>query len=310
MDPLPSPIRRIDMGLDGPFVGTEALASGLVTRRGLLRRHDAIYRNVYLDKCEELTPTTRAKSAWLWSGRAATVGGLSAAALHGSRWIDVAKPAELYRRNGKPVDGIVIHRDQLRDDEVCEVQGIPATTLARTAFDLGRRKGRETAVIRMDALANATRLTAAGVEDVMQRHRGARGLVQLRKVLWLMDAGAESPQETRTRLVLIDAGLPRPQTQIVVRDGFGYSFARVDMGYEEFKVGMEYDGPQHWDSESRAYDIDRHAKLLAKGWRIVRVSADILRYRPHEIVARTCDALRRAGAEWPIIARYLTRTVA
>ena len=124
-----------------------------------------------------------------------------------------------------------------------------------------------------------------------------------------MDAGAESPQETRTRLVLIDAGLPRPQTQIVVRDHFGYAFARVDMGYEEFKVGVEYDGPQHWDPESRAYDIDRHAKLLAKGWRIVRVSAEILRYRPHEIVARSCDALAAAGAEWPVIARFSSKTL-
>ena len=187
---------------------------------------------------------------------------------------------------------------------------MPVTTVARTAFDLGRRKGLRTAVIRVDTLANTTGLTAAGVEDVMRRHREVRGLVQLRQVLELMDGGAESPQETRTRLVLIDAGLPRPQTQIVVRDGFGYSFARVDMGYEEFKVGVEYDGPQHWDDEVRAYDIDRHARLLARGWRIVRVSADILRYRQHEIVARTCDALAAAGAEWPVIARYLARTVA
>ncbi|MDT5065614.1 MAG: hypothetical protein QOK02_1769 [Mycobacterium sp.] len=70
-------------------------------------------------------------------------------------------------------------------------------------------------------------------------HRGARGLVQLRQVLELMDGGAESPQETRTRLVLIGAGLRQPQTQIEVRDAGGYPFARVDMGWEEYKVGVE-----------------------------------------------------------------------
>jgi hypothetical protein len=302
-------MRRIDMGFDGPFLGTEALANGLVSQRGLNRRHRAIYRNVYLDKREELTPIARAKAAWLWSGRRGTVAGLSAAALHGSLWIDPAQPAELYRRNGKPVSGIIIHRDELLDDESCMVQGIAVTTVARTAFDLGRRKGLKTSVIRLDALANATGLTTAEVRDITRRHRGVRGLVQLRQVLQLTDGGAESPQETRTRLVLIDAGLPRPQTQTVVCDAFGYAFARVDMGYEEFKVGVEYDGPQHWDDEGRAYDIDRHAKLLACGWRIVRVSADILRYRRHEIVARTCDALAAAGAEWPVIARYSRKTV-
>ena len=61
-----------------------------------------------------------------------------------------------------------------------------------------------------------------------------------------MDGGAESPQETRTRLVLVDAGLPKPQTQIVVTGHFGRTFARIDMGYEEFKVGVESDGVQHW----------------------------------------------------------------
>ncbi len=60
-----------------------------------------------------------------------------------------------------------------------------------------------------------------------------------------MDSGAESPQETRTRLLLIDAGLPGPQTQIVVRDEYGVPLARIDMGWEEFLVGVEYDGPQH-----------------------------------------------------------------
>jgi Protein of unknown function (DUF559) len=292
---------------NGPFVGTEALASGRLTRWGLASRYRRIYRNVYLARNQQLTAKSRAVAAWLWSNREATLAGLSAAALHGSRWIDNDEPAELYRRNGKPVDGIIIHRDELREDEVTALRGIRTTTAARTAFDMGRRNGRKTAVIRLDALANATRLTVGDIEFLVRRHCGARGIVQLRQLLSLMDAGAESPQETRTRLVLIEAGLPKPQTQIVVCDDFGDSFARVDMGYEEYKVGVEYDGIQHWDPEARAYDIERHARLLAHGWQIVRVSADILQYRPHTIVARTCDALAAAGAEWPVIARYTGR---
>jgi very-short-patch-repair endonuclease len=78
------------------------------------------------------------------------------------------------------------------------------------------------------------------------------------------------------------------------------------MGYREFKVGVEYDGEQRWtDPRRRAHDIDRHAELAALGWVIVRVSADILRYRRHVIVEGTCVALRAAGAEWPVIARIL-----
>jgi very-short-patch-repair endonuclease len=224
--------------------------------------------------------------------RQATLGGLSAAALQGSRWIDAHLPAELFRRNGKKVDGIVIHRDELDDDEVTIVRGIATTTPARTAFDLGRRGLRVPAVVRLDALANATDLAPSHIQPLIDRHHGVRGLVQLRDVLTVMDAGAESPQETRTRLVLVDAGLPKPRTQIWVDDW------RIDMGYDEFKVGVEYDGEQHWTIPLvRANDVDRHAELLARGWVIVRVSADMLRYRPHVIVLRVCAALREAGAQ-------------
>lgn len=290
---------------DWPFLGTEAIATGALGPHTLRSRNDRIYRNVYLQKGVTLTAEKRAMAAWLWSERQATLGGLSAAAIHGTKWIDAHLPAELFRRNGKPVDGILIHRDELLGDEATSVRGISVTTPARTAFDLGRRGSRVEAVVRLDALANATGLAARDVQPLIDRHPGVRGLVRLRDAVVVMDGGAESPPETRTRLVLVDAGLPRPQTQIWVGE------YRVDMGYEDFKVGVEYDGEQHWtDPRIRAYDIDRHAELLACGWVIIRVSAEMLRYRRHVIVLRTCAALRAAGAEWPVIGRILGLEVA
>jgi very-short-patch-repair endonuclease len=281
-----------------PFLGSEALAAGQFTKRTLHTRNELIYRNVYVSNGEALTAADRAVAAWLWSGRRATVAGLSASALHGAMWIAADEPAELTRsENG--ANGIIVHRERLRDDEVCEIRAIPVTTPARTAFDLGRRKGLEQAVIRVDALANATGLTANRVHPLVQFHRGARGLVQLREVLEVMDSGAESPQETRTRLLLLAAKFRRPQTQIKVLDETGYPFARIDMGWEDYRVGVEYDGEQHWtDPEQYARDIDRHAKLVALGWRIIRVSADFLRYRPWVIVQRTYCGLEAAGCPW------------
>lgn len=228
------------MRSDQPFLGTEALASGRFGPRTLLSKNDRIYRDVYLSKAAELTAATRAVAAWLWSGRQATMGGQSAAALYGTEWIDAQLPAEMFRRNGKPAGKIVTHRDELLGHEVTTVDGINVTTPARTAFDLGRRGPFVESVIRVDALGRATRLDPVSVYDVIADHPGARGLVQLRRVLSVTDAGAESPKETRTRLVLIDGGLPRPQTQIRVDEW------RIDMGYREFKVGIEYDGAQHW----------------------------------------------------------------
>lgn len=146
-------------------------------------------------------------------------------------------------------------------------------------------------MIRLDALAHATKVKVPDVELLTDRHRGARGLVQLRKVLSLVDGGVESPYETKTRLTLIGAGLLRPQTQIEVFDA-GVVMARIDMGWKEWKVGVEFDGAQHWtDPAQRTRDIDRLAELEARGWIIIRVSADLLRNRPGVVVARVGHAL-------------------
>lgn len=61
-------------------------------------------------------------------------------------------------------------------------------------------------------------------------------------------------------------------------------------------MGVEYDGAQHWtDPRIRAKDIDRVAELERRGWRIIRVSADLLRNRPDVLVGRIREALRAAG---------------
>jgi len=282
--------------LDWPFRGTDALAAGIVTPHRLRTDFEPVHRNVYIPRGQKLTPVTRAVAAWLWSGRTATLAGLSAAALHRTAWIDDWLPAELNRRSRDKARGIILHSDTLDEYETCVRDGIRLTTPARTAFDVGRRNGLTTAVIRLDALTHATGLKVADVELLAERHRGARGLVQLRRALHLTDGGAESPYETKARLVLVGGGLPRPQTQIEVLNDWGAVMARIDMGWEEWKVGVEFDGAQHWtDPAQRTRDMDRLAELESRDWTVIRVSADMLRHRPHVVVARTRGALVAAG---------------
>ncbi len=190
-----------------------------------------------------------------------------------------------------------MHTDRLAPHETVAVDGVVVTTPARTAFDIGRRTpSRLQAVQRLDALANSTDVKVADVQAVIAEHTGARGLVRLRAVLPLIDGGAESPQETWTRLVLIDAGLPKPQTQIRVFDDYGDFVARIDLGYEQLRVGVEYDGPQHWtDPAQRARDIERSTALLDLGWTIIRVTSELLRYRRGTFVGRVDAAMRAAG---------------
>jgi hypothetical protein len=284
-------------GVTELFLGSESLAANAMPERVMRSLYEPVYPGVYSPADIGLTARQRAQAAWLWSRRQAVVAGNSAAALLGAKWEGPALDADLTHDNRHPPAGITVHTETLLDGEVLVVDGMPVTSPARTAFDIGRwTSPRLQAVQRLDALANATDVKANDVEAVVAGHRGARGLVRLRAVLRLVDGGAESPQETRTRLVLVDAGLPVPQTQITVVDDYGDFVARVDMGYEDLRVGVEYDGPQHWtDPGQRDRDIDRYTALLDLGWTIIRVSSELLRYRQGTFVARVVAAMRAAG---------------
>jgi uncharacterized protein DUF559 len=144
---------------------------------------------------------------------------------------------------------------------------------------------------------NATKVTVSQVLSIAEHHSGARGMRQLRTTMELVDGGAESPQETRLRLLLVRSGLPRPVTQIPVRNDDGKVVRRIDMGYPEWMIGVEYDGEQHFaNPEDYAHDIERLEFLAARGWTIVRVSSRQLKYERREIVRRVRMARERAGA--------------
>ncbi|MEZ0050970.1 hypothetical protein ABIA30_001968 [Mycobacterium sp. MAA66] len=278
------------------FLGTEALGAGLLTRHALRTKYLKIHQNVYAPKGFKLTARDRAIAAWLWSGGRATLAGYSAAAVLGSRWLPVDAPPELARVYQSSAPEILIHIGAIAEDELVVVEGMSCTMPARTGYDLGRRLSFETAVIRIDALLNATGGSVADIAAIAGRYPGARGIRKLRKALMFVDAGAESPQETRLRLLLVQSGLPRPVTQIPVVDQWGRVCRRIDMGYPQWMVGVEYDGEQHWtDARQHEADIERLEFLAARGWTIVRVSRNQLRYRPSEIVDRVRRALRQAG---------------
>ncbi|MEC4838909.1 DUF559 domain-containing protein [Mycobacteroides chelonae] len=279
-----------------PFRSADVLASGAISERRMRRLYRQLYPGVFVPRDAQLSATERAVAAWHWSRRQGIVAGLSASALHGAKWIDSDRPAELVFDNYRTPSGLTVHQDSLLANEITEVHGTNATTPARTAFDLGRRLTLGHAVERIDALMNATGLTTPEVHAVLAGHPGVRGVVRLREVLELVDAGAESPQETRTRLLLVRSGFPKPQTQIRVLDRFGDFVALVDMGWEDAKVGIEFDGAQHWtDPRQRSRDIDRAAALTDEGWTIIRVTSELLRHRPGTIVSRVDEALQLAS---------------
>ena len=271
-----------------PFIGAEALAAGALSWYELGKYYTAIMPNVYLDKRVQPSLRQRTCAAWLWSHREAVIAGLAASALHGAKWVDDNTVVELIWRNARAPKGAKTRADRLLDGETQLSGGMRITTPERTAFDLGRRGSLGQAVARLDALANATDFKVREVEELAGNHRHTRGLRQLQVALDLVDAGAQSPKETWLRLLLIDAGFPRPRTQIPVLGPDGFPRYFLDMGWEDNMLAVEYDGEQHWtDPWQFAKDLERQEYIADVGWTVVRV---VSRHRAYDVIRRVRQA--------------------
>lgn len=258
-----------------PFIGSEAIASGRLTPYALRSRFVALHPDVYVSTGTDVTAVLRAQAAWLWSGRQGVVAGQSSAALHGAKWVDHRKSAELLWPNRRPPKGIHTWSDRVDDDEIEVITGIRTTTPPRTALDIACRYPLATAVAAIDALARKTHLKMADVEILADRYRGRRGIRRARNVLGLVDPGAESPKESWLRLLVIRNGFPRPQTQIPVYDEFGALVAVFDLGWEDMKIAMDYEGDHHRIDRRRFNHDIRKAETVAElGWVDIRVTSE------------------------------------
>jgi very-short-patch-repair endonuclease len=167
------------------------------------------------------------------------------------------------------------HRGLVDAARLTSVGGLAVTDLVQTAVDCAcTLRPLEGLVVADGALrAGADRAAALALLDDLTGHRGIR---RARAVIGLADGGAESPGETATRFVLLRARLPVPRTQIEVTTRLGTFWA--DLGWEEWRVLIEYDGrPKYRSVDDLIREKRRHDALLEAGWRVLRVTKEDLR---------------------------------
>lgn len=272
------------------LIGSEALRSGRLTRGQLRWNYTAIHPDVYIEKDIERTleVNTRAAALWVPDG---ILTGRAAAAVHGVPWIGADTPIELIGRSRRVRPGVIVREERIDAAEITRVGDLTVSTPARTALDLARHLPRGDAIAHLDALAAATCVEVHDVLSLAHRYPGARGIRKARRIVPLLDAGAQSPRESWLRILLIDGGFPRPSTQIRVSDGFLTAF--VDMGWEEARIGLEYDGDQHRYSRHQfVKDIGRLEMLADNDWLVIRV---VKEHSRAFILRRVDEAFRRRG---------------
>jgi hypothetical protein len=222
--------------------------------------------------------------------------GYSALEAHGidvRRTDDVTVHVAFTHRVPRQRKGVRVCQLALAPDEVVVIGDWRVTSALRTAFDCARLLPLVDAVVAVDALAHAGLITLRELSDAVAAREGVRFVRRVPRVVELADAGSESPMETRTRLVLVLGGLPRPATQVEVRTAEGLFVARVDLAYEAEKVAVEYDGAWHW--KQRRQDDRRRDALRALGWNVLVFSADDIYRHPNAVVATVRSALRQAA---------------
>lgn len=254
---------------DQPFTVHQARAAGVhALLPGLVRAHvlRRPLRSVYVSSAVPDSVLLRATCLSLVMPASCFVTDRCAGWLHGADMClapneDVLIPQVTYFRpsdEGRLRNGLCVSGERrLGKGDLVEVRGVLATSRLRTALDLGRLQRPDVALAGMDSMARLGGFEVAELVAGVDTVKAQRGVVQLRELAPIVDAGSESFGESATRRRWHGAGLPWPTTQIPVVNE-GVELYRLDLGLEDLCWAVEYKG-RRWHTAPAAaqQDADR-----------------------------------------------------
>jgi very-short-patch-repair endonuclease len=253
----------------GPFTLADAREAGLERWHLRSEKWRRLARGMYVWSGVAETPLTRLQAASMRLPNVAAFSGLTAAWLHGLD-VDPCDPIEVTLPRDAGISGragMRVRRSPLRSNDVVRLRGLRATSIVRTLVEVCARLSLTEAVVMVDGALHKHRVTAGQLTSSEN--------TMMKRILRFAEPAAESPMESRLRMVLVLAGLPRPQAQVSIYDSNGRFAGRPDLYYEEARLGIEYDGAVH--RESLAQDNRRQNNLLNAGVRLLRFTgADVL----------------------------------
>lgn len=214
------------------------------------------------------------------------------------RIVEVVTP----RWKRRPNPSVRVHEStDLREAHRTQRCGIPVTTIERTLIDLGAVVPRIKVEQAFDEALRQGLTTPEAVRDrfLQLARRGRRGVGVLRPLLERR-LGTSGPRpgefERRVGRLLVNAGVPEPVFEHIIRTLGGAFVARVDLAYPPLRLAIECDSDRwHSGRARRQADLDRQNRLVLAGWTILRFTWDDLIDQPHLIVAQVRSALAASG---------------
>lgn len=226
----------------------------------------------------------------------AVITGKSAATLHGVPIARPQDPVEVLIKGCKRLHGVRSWDVRNYGFESAPWFGVRLATLERTALDLLIRNSLYQAVGLCDALLHARVIDKETIGRYLEG-RHDHGINRARRAFELLDHRAESIPESVLRVMFVLAGLkPVPQLEIPGETG---AMLRADLGFEEAKVLVEYDGAWHADAAQFQRDQRRLRWLRSNGWHVIVVTAQDLAESPNRIVEEVEAAVLGRALKFP-----------
>jgi hypothetical protein len=200
--------------------------------------------------------------------------------------VSVPREFEAPQRNG-----VYGHQVALPPDHLVRWREFAITTPARTFVDLGGQLDVANLVAVGDFLLAEGRLSLSGIRTMADWAAGRRGVKRARLAMDLLDPGSASRPESLIRVWVVQAGLPPPEANGWICDPAGIPTYRGDLVFRMLRVIVEYEGAHHRGRGQYAADLRRRNDLVAWGWRIVHVEAEMLA-TPERVVALVRQALQ------------------
>lgn len=277
------------------FRGSNVVDRGLLTRKQL--RSTAwrrLRQDVYADADLLITHRVLTSAVGLVLPVGAGFGGRSAAGLWGvTDLVGPEDPVEVVLPGGmrwNAGNGVRCRR-MLPAQQLVQAGRWRCTSPVDTAVDILRFERRDEGVVVLDHLVHEGMVRLGHVRAAVRDLAPCFGAERARVAAARADGLAESQQETRLRLLMLDGGLPPVVAQFRVFDDHGL-VGRVDFALPELRLAIEYDGL--WHAERAAFMSDRRRldRLTAAGWTVLHVTAEDMRH-PARLVVRIRAAIAR-----------------
>lgn len=283
-------------GLDTsrPFSRAQAAAAGIKdsTLRG--PRFRRLYAGVYVAADAQLDARLRARAALLpYAGRA------FASHATAARVLGVPTPhlpeehvSVVERPHRRTNPGVVAH--VVRRARTWRVDGIDVSEPAQLFVELATQIGLVDLVVAGDHMAAKGWVTPSELLAYAERCRRP-GAVAARRAARYVRSRVRSPMESRTRMLLVLAGLPEPEINALVQSGNG-SVREHDLLYRAARVVIEYDGRQHAeDARQWRRDLERREDIDDDGWRVLVLTAEDIYRHPSNTLRRVQRLLIQRG---------------